>query len=124
MSTEAAPRYDAERHFHPATKEVVFVIGDREFRQRATLGVLRRVEEKHGAVVTLIGRLARREVTVTELLSLLALILRGHDGLPKGDTLDAAVEAVGLVETMAAVTAFLSYGLAADQPPSGQREGN
>lgn len=110
------PAYDRQKHFHPGTKEVTFLLGDAEFTERATLRILRRIEDKHGPAMGLLGRMVRNEVTISDLLSILGLILRDRAGVPKGDALADAVEAVGLLETIGAVSAFLSFGLAADQP--------
>jgi hypothetical protein len=118
------PAYDAKLHFNQGRKEVVFLLGDREFPQRASLGVLQRVEDAFGPAAALVGRLARQELRLKELVQLLGLVLRDHKDTPKGEALLAAIEPVGVLETMGALAAFLTYGLGADMPASEAREGN
>lgn len=116
--------YDPALHFNQGAKEVTFLLGDAEFPQRATLAIMQRVEERFGPAFTLVERLRKRDVTVRELLELLALILRDREGVPKGAALAAAVEPVGVAETIAACVVWLCYGLASDMPSEGKREGN
>jgi hypothetical protein len=109
-------KYEAALHFARQRKEVVFLLGEQEFPQRATLGVLQRVEEAFGPATALLGKLAQQDLRVAEVERLLRLVLRDHKDLPKGEALVAAIEPVGLLETMAALAAFLTYGISADMP--------
>lgn len=120
------PAYDKARHFNRGAKEVTFLLGEAEFPQRATLGAMQRVEDKFGPATLVIGKLARREVTVRETMDLLGLILRDHKELPKGEALAEAIAPVGVVETISAITVWLSYGLASDMPAGAEDgpEGN
>ena len=105
-----------DAHFNRETKEVTFVLADAEFPQRATLGVLQRIEARYGPAMPLIGRLARQEITIAETAELLGLMLRDHKDVPKKDAMVQAIMRTSLIETMGALTAFVSYGLASDMP--------
>jgi len=111
-------------HFNRDGKEVTFLLGEGAFPQRATLGVLQRVEARFGPAASLINRLARQDVTVADTGELLGLILRDHHDAPKKAALVEAMEPVGVRETMGALVAFLAYGMASDMPSAGEAEGN
>lgn len=113
-----------DEDFSQAEKAVTFRIGAHAFRQRATLGVLVRVEEKFGPASIVLAKLQQRNATVREVQQLLERILRDHADLPKGDALLDAIQVQGVTETMGALSVFLRYGLDADMPPSGEPKGN
>jgi hypothetical protein len=107
-------------HFNREAKEVTFLLGDAEFPQRATLGVLQRIEARFGPVAPLIARIARQDFTIAETAELIGMILRDHQAAPKKGALVEAMEPVGLNETMGALVAFLTYGIASDMPASAE----
>lgn len=113
-----------EDDFSRAEKTITFRLGEHSFRQRASLGVLLRIETKFGPATVLLARLAQKNITITEVAQLLERILRDHADLPKGEALLAAMEVQGVAETMDALALFLRYGLDSDMPPSGERAGN
>lgn len=103
-------------HFSRETKEVTFLLGAAEFTQRASLGVLQRIEARFGAAGRLIGRIGSQDFTVADTAELLGLILRDHPEAPKKAAMVAAIEPAGLRETNGALIAFLGYGIASDMP--------
>lgn len=113
-----------DEDFSRAEKAVTFRLGDHAFRQRATLGVLLRIEEKFGPATVVLAKLGQKNATIREVQQLLERILRDHADAPKGDALLAAIEVQGVMETMDALALFLRYGLDSDMPPSGDPKGN
>lgn len=67
-------------------QEIDFPWGAAEVRSRPTLGRVAEIERKFGPVLQIIGRFRKDELSLTgELLPMLAIMLRGCDGVPKGD---------------------------------------
>lgn len=115
-----------DRHFSPATKEVTFILGEREYTQRASLDTLMRIEGKLGACVTLIRRLGDQVLPLADLVELMRLILARHKDAPRGDDLVEAIGLTGVIPTMIACIRFLGFGLSTGMPlpPRPDAEGN
>lgn len=107
-------------------KEIEFEWGDTVIRSRPTMARVAEIETKFGPAPALARRLINMELSISkELLPLLAIILRGCDGAPRGDaSLMAQAFDLGAVGFVGPAALWLVAAYQVDEPAEEQPSGN
>lgn len=91
---------------NPHRKEVTFTLNGEEYERRPTFDIIARIEDAHGALPILIGRLITKQVGMSATANILEIIL-GKNGPKRTEIQEAVLDGDYYLEALSQISAFL-----------------
>lgn len=110
---------------NPARKEVEIVLGGVTYVTRPTFARMTDFESRVGKVWPVIKLLQANDYGLTDIVTMVTVLMRGVPGAPSPKEIGDLVVEAGMVSFIGPIMTFLSYCLQTDEPkPAGGAEGN
>ncbi len=100
---------------NPARKEVELTLGDSTFIVRPTFKKMSEIEARFGPGIPLLNRMAACNMSVTEIATLLNVMIRDEPGAPKQKDLNEIVFDAGALSLLGPIGEFINNGLKTDE---------
>lgn len=105
-------------------KEVTIELDGTSLTCRPTLSKIAEIESRFGPALEILRKLGAGGMSVTDLVALVALIVKGAPGAPAPKDVPEMVFSVGAYSFAGVVSEFIANALSSDEPAPEAAEGN
>ena len=111
---------------NPHRGEVTFTVNGEDYTVRPTFQVIAEIENQFGGIMPLAKRMAAGDFTITEIVGVMLIALRGVKDAPKSALLQEKIFEEGVTNFLNPVASFLANALTSGGQGGGSRgrEGN
>lgn len=111
---------------NPYRGEVTFTIDEEDYTVRPTFQIIAEMEAQFGGIMPMAKRIAGGDFTVTEIVGVILIALKGQKGAPKPQALQELIFDEGATNFLIPISTFLANALTSGNaaPKAGKPGGN
>ncbi len=96
---------------NPYRGEVTFTIDGEDYTVRPTFQIIAEIESQYGGIMPLAKRIASGDFTITEIVGVILIALKGQKGAPKPQELQELIFEEGATNFLVPISTFLANAL-------------